>query len=99
MLLGSQNITAGDKRRYFVDYGEFLIKGAILTAVTVTVSAGATSSVGTGPTAPALNVDEKGIIFWLTGGTLNEKFTANIQVTDNNSEIVNDTIQFTVVAP
>jgi hypothetical protein len=99
MLLGSQNITAGDTRRYYVDYGEFLIKGAILTAVTVTVSAGATSTVGSGATAPKLNVDEKGIIFWLTGGVLNEKFTASIQVMDNNSETVNDTIQFTVVAP
>ena len=99
MLLGSQNLTTGDTRRYLVSYEEFLIKGAVLTAVTVTVSAGATSTVGSGATAPKLTVDEKGIYFWLTGGTLNEKFTASIQVTDNNSEVVNDTIQFTVVAP
>ena len=99
MLLGSQNITQGDTRRYLVSYEEFLIKGAILTAVTVAVSAGATSAVGTGPTAAKLTVDEKGIIFWLTGGNLNEKFTLNIQVMDNLSETVNDTVDFTVIAP
>lgn len=99
MLLGSQNITVGDVRRYLVSYEEFLIKGAVLTAVTVAVSAGATSTVGTSATAPKLTVDEKGIIFWLTGGVLNEKFTLNVQVQDNNSETVHDTINFTVVAP
>jgi hypothetical protein len=100
MLLGSQNITVGDTRRYVVSYDQFLIKGAVLTTpVTVAVSAGATSAVGTGATAPALTVDEKGIIFWLTGGVLNEKFTVSIQVHDNNSEVVNDTIAFTVIAP
>jgi hypothetical protein len=99
MLLGSQTITQGDTRRYMVDYSEFLIKGAVLTAVTAAVSAGATSTVGTGATAPALTVNEKGIIFWLTGGLLGEKFTLSVQVHDNNSEVVNDTIQFTVVAP
>lgn len=99
MLLGSQNLTSGDKRRYMVSYEEFLIKGAILTSVTVAVSAGATSSVGSGATIAVLTVDEKGIIFWLTGGLLNEKFTLNIVVQDNNSETVNDTIAFTIVAP
>ena len=99
MLLGSQNITQGDVRRYMVSYDEFLIKGAVLTAVTVAVSAGATSSVGSGATAAVLTVDEKGIIFWVTGGSLNEKFTLSIQVTDNFSETVHDTITFTVVAP
>ena len=99
MLLGSQNITQGDTRRYFVSYEEFLIKGAVLTTVTVTVSAGATSSIGTSTIAPVLTVDEKGIIFWVIGGVLNEKFTVNIQVHDNNSEVVNDTLSFTIVAP
>ena len=99
MLLGSQNITHGDTRRYTVSYEEFLIKGAVLATVTVTVSAGATSTVGSGATVAKLTVDEKWIIFWLTGGTLGEKFTVNIQVTDSLSETVNDTIDFTVIAP
>jgi hypothetical protein len=99
MLLGSQNITAGDTRRYLVDYREFLLKGSVLTAVTAAVSAGATSTVGSGATIAVLTVDEKGIIFWVTGGKLGEQFTLSIQVHDNVSEIVNDTLSFTVIAP
>lgn len=99
MLLGTQNITQGDTRRYKVEYDQFLIKGEDLTGVTVTVSSGATSTVGTGPNAPKTSVDEKAIYFWLTGGNLNEVFTASIQVTTNLPQTVNDTLKFTVVAP
>jgi hypothetical protein len=99
MLLGSQNITTGDTRRFMVSYEDFLIKGAVLTTVTVAVNAGVTSSIGTAGLAPKLFPTDKSIVFWVIAGVLNEVFTVSVQVVDNLGNIVNDTIKFTVVAP
>lgn len=99
MLLGSQNITHGDTRRFLVSYEDFLIRGAVLTALTVTVNVGATSSIGTGTIQPKLSPTDKSIVFLVLAGVLNEVFTVSIQITDNLGNIVNDTLKFTVVAP
>lgn len=99
MLLGSQNITFGDTRRYKIEYEDFLVKGEDLSSVTVAVSAGATSSIGTGGNAPKTSVDEKAIYFWVIAGVLNEVFTVSVQVVTTVPQTVNDTIKFTVVAP
>lgn len=97
MLLGQRTLTSGDVRRITIDYSEFLPKGVVLATATVTLSPiGITSSVG----APTLTDAKNGIYFNITGGTaLNEAFTATVQVTDTYGEVINDTLNFTVVSP
>lgn len=96
MLLAKRYITQGDTRRYVIDYNDFLLKGIVLTAAVIV-----NGTAGTTSTVQNVTLDESAtkVIFFATGGALNEVFTANVQVTDSNNEVVNDTIQFTVVSP
>lgn len=95
MNLGTRNITVADIRRYTIDYREFLPKGIVLKTPVVTLTAGVTSSVSN----VQLDDTNTKLIFYVTGGVLNETFTASVQVQDTNSEVINDTINFTVIAP
>jgi len=95
MQLGSQtSITAGDTRRYRIDYTGFLQFGETLSSFTLSDN-GPTSSVQGG----FLDVTETQLYFFVTGGNLNELFTVSVQVKTNYGETVNDTIQFIVTAP
>ena len=72
---------------------------------------GTTSIIGSGAQAPVLFEDHKGIIFYVTAGTFgpdpqpvpatgqppNNIFTVNIQVTDSNGEVINDSLVFEVI--
>ncbi len=95
MLLGTRQITVADVRRYVVDYRDFLPKGVTLKSPVVTVPAGLTSTIG----SVSLDPSDTQVIFYVTGGVLNETFTVTVQVQDTNSETINDTISFTVIAP
>jgi len=96
MLLGSRQITSGDVRRYVIDYSEFLQKGTTLTTPSASISAGATSTVE----SVSLDDTNTKMILYVTGGSvLNETFTVNVVVHDTNNQVVNDTIDFTVVSP
>ncbi len=39
------------------------------------------------------------LIFFLTGGSLNEALTVSLQIGDTLGEVKNDTINFNVIAP
>jgi len=98
MLLGSKTLGAGNKTRCVVDYSNWLDDGDVLTAQSVTLAPQTppiTDIVisGVGLTA------SKHLVFFISGGSANEVFTLNIQITTNRTEIKNDTAQFTVVAP
>ena len=97
MLLGHRNLTAGDTRRYEVDYTDFLARGAKLTKPTGYFNTGTTftSSLGT----MALDESATKVFVFVTGGVVNEQFTLTIQVQDTFNEVVNDTITFTIVSP
>lgn len=93
MQIATKPHTIGDRRRWQIDYSAYLQDGAILSAGTVTTPS-TTSSIDT----VSISDDAKSLFFFVNGGALNEVFTAVVQVTTNKSEIVNDTIPFTVVA-
>jgi hypothetical protein len=92
MLIGRKPHTVGDKRKYIVDYSQWLDTGITLTAGTATTTS-LTASVDT------VSHTDTTLIFFVHGGALNEIFTVVIQVTDTNSEVKNDTVEFFVVAP
>ena len=95
MLLGTRNITQGDTRRIIIDYSGWLDKGVVLETIAVSVPTGTTSTVQ----GATLSDDKRHAVFYVTGGNLNESFTVAAQITDSASETVNDTLDFTVVAP
>jgi hypothetical protein len=99
MLLATRNIAKGDTRRYEIDYREFLDQGIVLSNPVVAIVAAIPAITSTVQNV-SLDAAEKKLYFFVTGGpTLNETFTVAVQVQDSNLETVNDTIQFTVVAP
>lgn len=93
MQLGKRHQTVGNVTQYFVDYWDGLREGDWLTAASVTSSA-----VDTTISNVAIREGHV-IVFTLSGGVINETFTVTVQATDNNSEISNDTIEFTMVGP
>jgi hypothetical protein len=108
MLLGSANLAVGDTRRYTVSYRGFLLPGIKIKAVAVTIEPlatpgpdgyTATSLIGASTIAPTTDPDETVVIFWVVAGVLNEAFTVQVQITDTNNQIVNDTIDLQVVSP
>jgi hypothetical protein len=92
MLLGSKTHTAGDSRRWIIDYSRWLDNTATIVSVT-THSSSTTCMVDAG------EVKGKEVVFHLTGGTVGETCTVSLTMTDSFDNIKQDTIKFTVVAP
>lgn len=91
-LLGSKRHTAGDTRRWEVDYSRFLGNAVELAQVEV-ASPSATCMIG--------DVETQGAVasFFLTGGVSGETLTVALQMSDTEGNIRNDTLAFTVIAP
>ncbi len=100
MLIGTKQHTAGNRTRYWVDYIDWLEDGRTLNQVS-----GSSVSIITPAPAPAdvtvsvAQINQDRFYYWVQGGSVNETFTVQIQVTDTLGEIVIDTVQFTVVQP
>jgi hypothetical protein len=92
MQLGNQNITAGDTRRYQVDYTPFLQNGDVVATFTVVSSSSTSTAQGA-----FLDVTDTQLFFFVTAGAAPETFTVAIKVTDSIGQTINDTAVFTVV--
>lgn len=98
MLIGSKQHTAGNKTRYQVNYRDWLDAGRTLnqsTGFSAAVVAPAPADV----TVDQASVTADDLFFWVSGGSINEAFSVQVQVTDTLGEIVIDTINFTVIPP
>ncbi len=102
MLIGNKQHTAGAKKRWRIDYREWLDEGRTLQA------SGFSATLLVPPalndvTISGVTVTEDDLIFFVQGGSVNggvnEAFTVAVQVTDTLGEILPDTINFTVVQP
>ena len=93
MLIASKSHTAGDTRRWTVQYGRWLDNAAQIQAMVVS-----TDSIDctVQPTPKILGTD---VEFFLTGGTVGERVTVTLKMTDDRGNVKNDTIRFSVVAP
>jgi hypothetical protein len=96
MLIGSRKHTAGNRTRYWVNYCLWLPEGRSLNAAGCTVALVAPLA---DVTVDTVSVTADRVYFFVNGGSVNEIFTVQVQATDSLSEVVIDTIQFTVVAP
>lgn len=96
MLIGSKQHGAGNSTRYEVEYCYWLEPGRTLqnagfSAVLVDAPADVAIS--------AVSVTAHRLYFMIIGGSVNETFTVQVQVTDTLNEVVVDTINFSVLAP
>jgi hypothetical protein len=92
MLLGSKTHTAGDSRRWIIDYSRWLDNTATIKIISLG-SSSTTCMVDTG------EIKGKEVIFYLTGGTIGETCTVSLTMTDSFDNIRHDTLKFTVIAP
>lgn len=99
MFLGSKQHTAGNATRYSVDYSDWLEDGVSLTGATIVLSPAFTATVTDVAIANVVAAPSHHVFFTLTGGSVNENFTLDAQITDSRGERKNDTLGFTVVAP
>ena len=99
MLLGQKSLTAGNKRRFEIDYSDWLDEGVTLSAATVVLDPAFTATV-TDVVISGVTVQYGNkVVFFVTATVVNETFTLDVQVTDTRTEIKNDTMKFTVLAP
>jgi hypothetical protein len=92
MKIARRPHTVGNKKRYSIDYSDWLDAGISVSSATVTSD------------TADLTVSDKVIsgnkvIFYLNGGSLNETATISVQMVNSRSEIKNDTIEVFTVAP
>jgi hypothetical protein len=92
MLLGSKQHTAGDTKRWRIDYSRWLGNAVDIASATLT-SSSATCTVDDS----VVLGDE--VVFFLSGGVQGENVTVSVAMTDTDGNLKNDTIAFTVVAP
>jgi hypothetical protein len=92
MLLASRTHTAGDTKRWSVSYDRWLDNTAEIETIDI-------QSSSTTCTVNAPQILGHDVIFFLTGGTLNERVTLTLTMTDDLGNVKHDTIAFTVVAP
>lgn len=100
MSLGRLTFTAGNKTRFVIEYEDWLLDGETLVSGTVDLNAAFTATV-TDITISAVTVNnsKNALRFFLEGGSVEEIFTLDIQITNSRGEIKNDTIEFFVVDP
>lgn len=96
MMLGRKPHTVGNATRYSIGYEDWLDDGVSLVS-------GTAALVGSLPTDVTITqvavTPSHRLVFWVTGGSLNETFTVAVRVVDSRGEIANDTVQFYIVAP
>lgn len=100
MSLGRRSFTAGNRTRYTIEYGNWLLDGETINpGGTVTLNAEFTATV-TDITieVPVVNSADN-LVFFLEGGSVDETFTLDVQIETSMGETKNDTIEFFVVAP
>ena len=98
MLLGQKSQGVGDTIRYRITYENWLEEGeSLATPVSVVLdpaSTGKDATIGSVSITPSNHV-----IFTVSGGSVNETFTFDVQVHNSRGEIKNDTLAITIVQP
>ena len=90
-LLGSKQHTEGDTKRWTVNYADWLDNAATIEQIDAQ-SNSVTCTVG------SVQILGHDIVFFLSGGELNERLNVSLTMTDDLGNIKHDTIAFTVIA-
>jgi hypothetical protein len=92
MLVASKSHTAGDTRRWTVQYGRWLDNTATIESVDISSDTPDCDA----STPIILGTD---VVFMLSGGTAGERVTLLMTMTDSLGNVKTDTLKFIVVAP
>lgn len=100
MIIGRKVFSAGNVTRYEVDYSYWLDRGRTINSDPTTFGAVQLAQAGGTPladiTVDQVTVTSDALFFFVSGGSVNEAFTVQVQVEDTLGEKVVDTILFTV---
>ena len=97
MQLGTLRYATNDIRIFAIAYGDWLAQGYILSTVTVTIP---TTNIVSTVDSPALqSPDGKTAYIKITCGDVKESFTLDVVAQDTLGQVVNDTVDVTVVDP
>jgi hypothetical protein len=97
MLLGKFFKTPDERKRYSIDYTDWLDTGELLATVTFEVT-----PVDLNPVAIngiAVQTDGKGVVFYAQAGVDGFSYKAIATATTSGGQIKEDTVQYTVKAP
>jgi len=94
MLLGKKHKSPTDRKRYVIDYSDWLDTGETLATVTYEVDVGTATVDG-----DALAGDNLSAIFFINGGEIDTPFSVIVTATTSVGQVKNDHIEFVVVAP
>lgn len=94
MRLGSFTKTPAERKRYAVDYSDWLDTGETLAAYTVEVSPATASPLVVNPNA--LGPTSTVFVFFVSGGLDRTQYTVDIRMTTSGGQIKEDTILYTV---
>jgi hypothetical protein len=92
MLVASKQHTAGDVRRWTVQYDRWLDNAVKIEQIDV-------DSDSVTCTISGIEILGDDVVFFLNGGNLGERVTVTLAMTDDQGNTKHDTIKFTVVAP
>jgi hypothetical protein len=92
MKLGNYIKFPAERKRYAIDYTDWLDTGETLTAVTYTVSP------GTDLVVDASSISSSGLVavFFVSGGTAGTVYTIDVRATTSGGQIKEDTVLFTL---
>lgn len=99
MLLGQKPHTAGNATRFVIDYSDWLLEGESLAAPATVVMDPLTATVNDVTIGAVAITPSNHLVFLLSGGSVNETFTLDVQVHTSRGEVKNDTLAFTVIKP
>jgi hypothetical protein len=95
MRLGRFSKTPSERKRYAIDYSEWLDTGETVASYVFTV----TPSDATTPftvDASSLSASGTSIVFFVSGGNNNSQYTVDVKATTSGGQIKEDTVLFTV---
>lgn len=94
MKLGNFTKTPAERKRYTIDYTDWLDTGEKVTAVTFGVSPSTTTTLQVD--ASSIPADGKSVIFFVSFGDAGKNYTVDVKVTTSGGQTKEDTVLFSV---
>lgn len=97
MILGKYFKAPEERKRYSINYDDWLDIGELITDVTFEVT-----PVDADPVVIdgiAIETSEKGVVFYASAGLDGKSYKANVITTTSGGQVKEDTVQYTVKAP
>ncbi len=97
MILGKYFKVPADRKRYTIDYTDWLDSGELVNSITYEVSPSTGSPVVID--GDSIDPDYKGVVFYASEGEAGTTYRVFVTMTTSNDQVKEDSVQFTVKAP